>query len=192
MKRASGIALLLGLVLAVTGAAAAPAADETKQPKPITVSEKVTMKATVEAIDKTNRLVTVKGPKGQIVALAVDESVQRFDQIKVGDQITAKYYESVVVEIHKPGDTPKPDTMVAGVGTLEGTKPAGGVAAQTVTTVTIEAIDLDTPAVTVKKADGTSLSFRVKHKKYLKEVKVGDQVTITQTSGLMVEVEGSK
>ena len=191
MRRALGIALLLGLFVAVTGAMAVPA-DETKQPKPITVSDKVTMRATVEAIDKTNRVLTLKGPKDEVMDIQVDESVQRFDQIKVGDKITAQYYESVVVEILKPGAAPKPDTMTAGVTRIAGEKPGRSATAQATTTVTIEAIDMDTPAVTVKKADGASVSFRVKHKQYLKDVKVGDQVAITQTSRLMIQVEESK
>jgi len=185
------LSLAFAVTGAVTGALAAPA-DETKQPKPITVSDKVTMKATVEAIDKTNRVLTIKGPKDELMDVQVDESVQRFDQIKIGDKITAQYYESVVVEILKPGAAAKPDTMTAGVTRIAGEKPARSATAQATTTVTIEAIDLDTPAVTVKKADGASVSFRVKQKKYLKDVKVGDQVAITQTSRLVIQVEESK
>jgi Cu/Ag efflux protein CusF len=188
MKRIAATALSLGLSLALGGTALA---QESKQPKPIKVSEKVTMKATVEAIDKTSREVTLKGPKGNLITLPVDDAVQRFDALKVGDVITAKYYESVVVQVAKPGAVPTDSTM-GGVAALPGAKPGAAGATQTTTTVTIEAIDPETPAVTVRTSDGSELSFRVKHKKYLKEVKVGDQVTITQTQGLMIEVGDSK
>jgi translation initiation factor IF-1 len=57
---------------------------------------------------------------------------------------------------------------------------------------TVEAIDPETPAVTVRTSDGSERSFRLKNKKYLKDVKVGDQVMITRTQGLMIEVGDSK
>lgn len=189
MKRIQTTVLSLGLSLALSGAALA---QDSKQPKPIQVSDKITMKASVEAIDKTNRTVSLKGPKGNVITVHVDDAVQRFDQLKVGDVITAKYYESVVVEVVKPGAAAPADATMGGVAALPGAKPSGVSATQTITTVTIEAIDPETPAVTVRTSDGSELSFRVKHKKYLKEVKVGDQVTITQTQGLVIEVGDSK
>jgi Cu/Ag efflux protein CusF len=62
----------------------------------------------------------------------------------------------------------------------------------TVSTVTILAIDPVTPAVTVKTADGGVMSFRVRQKANLKNVKVGDKVVITQTKALMISVEAPK
>ena len=55
----------------------------------VTDSESVTMKASIEAIDKTARSVTLKGPRGNLVTVHADESFKRFDQLKVGDVITA-------------------------------------------------------------------------------------------------------
>src|SRR4026208_2344444 len=49
-------------------------------------STPVSITATIEAIDKTNRIVTLKGPKGNLVDTYVDESYKRFNQLKVGDQ----------------------------------------------------------------------------------------------------------
>src|SRR6185295_13260501 len=94
------VAFVCALSLALAGSVPA---DETKTPKPVVVKDKMTLKATVEAIDHTNRTVTLKGPKGNLVTLTVDEAVTRFDAMKVGDKVTADYYEQVVYEIQKPG-----------------------------------------------------------------------------------------
>jgi len=184
-------ATLLGSALFLAAAASALAAD-TQPPKPIVVKDKVTMKATVEAIDHTNRTVTLKGPKGEMMTLPVDESVERFDQVKVGDRITAEYYESVAYDIRKAGEPAAPDTAAATAGALPGDKPAGAALGMTVTTVTIEAIDPEIPAVSVRTSDGSILSFRIRHKKNLKGVSVGDQVVITQTAALMISVDAAK
>ena len=185
------VAALLAPALLLTLAVSAPAA-ETKAKKPIVVKDKITLKATVEAIDKGNRLVTLKGPKGNVMTLPVDESVERFDNVKVGDQITAEYYESVAYDVRKPGTPAPPESAAAQAGALPGEKPAGAVMGMTVTTVTIEAIDPEIPAVSVRTSDGNVLSFRIQHKKNLEGVSVGDQVVITQTAALVISVDAGK
>jgi hypothetical protein len=64
--------------------------------------------------------------------------------------------------------------------------------AMTVDKVTIQAIDLATPAVTVKTAGGDILSVRVRHKQNLKNVKVGDVVVVTHTKALVISVASPK
>ena len=188
MKRILGSVTAFVLFLGLIGAASAA---DTALPKPIVVKDKVTMKATIEAIDSTNRLVTLKGSKGDTMTLPVDEDVVRFDQMKVGDKITATYYESVVYQIEPPS-TAVPTGEAVAAAPLAGSKPGAAGVSMTVTTVTIEAIDPVTPAVTVKTADGDVMSFRVRSKRYLKNVTVGDKVVITHTKALMVAVEAPK
>ena len=188
MKKIFAVTFVCAVALALTGSVLAA---EVAAPKPIVVKDKVTVKATVEAIDHTNRTVTLKGSKGDLVTLTVDEAVDRFDAMKVGDKVTATYYESVAYEIQKPGAA-APDTAAAGAGKLSGEKPGGAVMTQTVTTVTIQAIDMDTPAVTIKTADGSIQSYRVRHKKNLQGVKVGDKVLVTETTALMIAVDAAK
>jgi Cu/Ag efflux protein CusF len=179
------------VVAAVMATTVSVLATEPTAPKPIVVKDKVTVKATIEAIDTTNRTVTLKGPKGNLLTLTVDESVDRFNAMKVGDRVKADYYESVAYEVQKPGAAAPPDTITAGAGRLSGEKPGGAVMETTVTTVTIEAIDLETPAVTIRTSDGATQSFRVRKRKNLEGVKVGDRVQVTQTSALMIAVEAA-
>jgi hypothetical protein len=188
MKGCSGVVITVGLSLALAGAALA--ADPAK--KELHLSDKVIVKATVDAIDHANRMVTLKGPKGNLMTFPVDENVARFDAVEVGDEVTATYYESVALEIRKPGAPPAPDSLAVGAAKFEGAKPGGVSSSQTTTTVTILAIDPEIPAVTVKTSDGRTVSTRVQKKKYLKDVKVGDQVVIVRTEGLMIAVDEEK
>ena len=64
------------------------------------------MTATVEAIDLEKRLVTLKGPKGEKRTIKVGQEARNLPQLKVGDLVTVKYYESMAVEVIKPG-TPR-------------------------------------------------------------------------------------
>jgi Cu/Ag efflux protein CusF len=59
-------------------------------------------------------------------------------------------------------------------------------------TVTIQAIDMKIPSVTIKMDDGTVSSFKVEDKKNLEGVKVGDRVQITYTQALAISVAPGK
>jgi Cu/Ag efflux protein CusF len=114
--------------------------------------------------------------------------VKRFDELKVGDKVTFRYYESVVSQIRKPGD-PKPPvsspTLVRGTGS----KPSGTLSEQMSATVTVTEIDAEVPSVTIKTEDGRTMSFKVADRKNLEGVKVGDKVDITYTAALMITVK---
>jgi Cu/Ag efflux protein CusF len=168
----------------VAGLVGLPALARSQDPKPITDS--VTITATIEAIDKTAKKVTLKGPKGNFVEVDATD-VPRFDQLKVGDQVSATYYESLAVHVRKPGD-PAPTTGSDAVTPRAGA-PGATAARQRTVTVTVEAIDMVAPSVTIKTADGRVLSFRVQDPKNLATVKVGDKVDVTYTEALLVKVD---
>ena len=66
--------------------------------------EKTTITATVEAVEASTRTITLKGPKGNYVDIVAPDSVKRFSEIKVGDTITATYYDNVVLRVKHPGE----------------------------------------------------------------------------------------
>jgi hypothetical protein len=185
MKMKLAVALASVVCLALAGSVLADDAGK----KPIVMKDKIKLEGTVTAIDKPGRQVTILGSKGNILVLTVDESVKRFDAMKVGDKITAEYYESVSYDIKKPGTAAKPDTVTEAAGKLSGAKPGGGVATSNVTTVTVLKIDTAAPSVTIRGSDGQVQTIAVRHPEYLKEVKVGDVVVVTKTEALMVAVE---
>jgi hypothetical protein len=158
--------------------------------KPVSVSDAVTETFTIEAIDKTNRIVTLKDKAGALEDVYCGPEVQRFDALKVGDRVTFRYYESVVSSLRRPGSA-APAAESGGITRTPGTKPGGTIADQVTATVTITAIDPKAPAVTVK-SDRGIMSFRVKDAKNLEGYKVGDTVDVTYTRALAVTVEPEK
>jgi len=161
--------------------------------KPTIKKENVaTVKATVQAINLDTRVVTLKGPKGNVFDLKVGEEAKNLPQVKVGDVVVAKYYESLAVEVKKPGEPG--GVMASGaVATAEpGAKPAGVVANQVTVTTTVEAIDPKKTHVTLKGPEGNSVKVKVQDPKNLKNVKVGDQVIITYTEALAISVDKPK
>jgi Cu/Ag efflux protein CusF len=158
--------------------------------KPVTQTDMLELSATIEAIDHSARLVTLKDKGGREETIYAGPEVKRFDELKVGDTVTFRYYESVAYQIRKPGQ-PGPAPAAAEPKVVRGTgpKPAATVAQQKTATVTIQAIDAKVPSITVLTNDRRVASFRVEDKKNLQGLKAGDTVEITYTQAFMVSVK---
>ena len=158
--------------------------------KAVTAGDVIEMTAEIVAIDKDARVVTLEDEDGEIEEIVCGPDVTRFDELKVGDKVTFRYYESLVSSIRKPGD-PAPAPSAAAPTAVRGTgpKPGGTISQQVNATVTLTAIDASVPSVTVKTDDGRTMSFKISDKKSLTGVKVGDKVDITYTAAVMITVK---
>ena len=180
------ILLISLLALAVAGAFSTAFAQ-----KPVSQGAVVTETAVIEAIDSTSRLITLKVEDGTIETIVAGPDVLRFNELKVGDKVTFKYYESIVYAIQQPGAKP-PAAESAALVRGQGARPGGTLSQQLTAVVTIKAIDLSIPSVTITTEDGNTMSFKVEDKKNLTGVKVGDKVQITYTQALAISVEAPK
>jgi Cu/Ag efflux protein CusF len=151
----------------------------------------VTKSGVVEAIDHAKRVLTLRDEANNFTTLDVPASAQRFDQIKVGDTLTVRYYDNVTVRLKKPGEAPV-NTDKAAMTPSQGVKPGTTVASQRTMTAVVEAIDPSVPSITFKGPNGWKYSRRVQDKNALKQVKVGDQVDFTWTEAVMIEVTAPK
>jgi hypothetical protein len=135
-------------------------------------------------------MVTLQGPEGPPVTFEVDQRVKNLPQVAKGDTVVTSYYESMAYEVKKPGEAVPGVRMIRDAGTAEpGAMPAGiGARAVTVTS-TIEAIDQDTPSVTLRGPKGDLVTIKVRYPEKLKRVRVGDLVEITYTQALAISVE---
>jgi hypothetical protein len=153
--------------------------------------ERVTKSGTVEAIDHQSRILTLRQPSGTFVTVDIPEDVKRFDTIKVGDKVSATYYDNVIVRKKEPGEAPV-DKLSGAVTPVEGVKPGGTIGAQRTMTATVEAIDPKVPSISFTGPNGWKYSRRVQDKNVLKEVKVGDKVDFTWTEAVQLTVESPK
>ena len=185
------VALLAMAPVAAVAAAQAPAAPAAKGGKAVTKENKVTASVTIRAIDPATRTVTLRAENGDEDTFKVGPEVQRFNELKVGDKITATYYESLVFQVRKPGETTATTGAVAGGARLKDV-PGGALATQETTTVTVKAVDVNVPSITVVTADGHTVTRKIAEKKNLEGVHVGDKIDITYTQGLVVAAETPK
>jgi hypothetical protein len=159
---------------------------------PITKSASVSATATIQAIDSTARIITLRDEKGMEDTFAVGPEVKRFNELKVGDTVKMTYYESLVLQIRKPGEKPGATSVEAGLNRAKGATPGGSLGVQDKMTVTVKAIDPAVPSVTVTTPDGRTVTRKIENKKYLEGVTVGSLIDITYTRAVLTSVVHAK
>jgi hypothetical protein len=156
------------------------------------VASAVEITATVQAVDKAKRTVTLKGPQGNVKTIAVGPDVKNFDQIKVGDEVAVSYFEALSLELKKGGKqaVARTDSAMAGAA-KPGQKPAAAAGRQVTVTADVIAVDAAKQMVTLKGPERT-VDLMVQDPEQFKLVKVGDQVEATYTEALAISVEPKK
>ncbi|MGB3096875.1 MAG: hypothetical protein WBB46_09125 [Candidatus Deferrimicrobiaceae bacterium] len=146
--------------------------------------------ATVEKIDHSTRMVTLKGPGGDMVTFRASDEAKNLDQVNAGDFVNVKYYEAVAWQVMKPGTSPKGVSTTSAVERAKkGEQPAATMGKQVTIVADIEAIDKDKKHVTLKGPQGNSQRIAVRNPKNLENVKVGDQVQLILTEAMAISVE---
>jgi hypothetical protein len=186
MKKLAGI--IIATLFAVH-ALAQTTVTGSREPGKATTTRTTKFTATVAAIDKVNRDITLKGPRGNEVVVTASPEVKNFDQIQVGDKVDVEYVRELVLELKKGGGQPvyRSDQMGA-VGAMPGAQPAG-VAARRVTVVAdVVATDPATQTITLKGPQRT-IDLTIEDPEQFKRIAKGDQVEATYTQALATVVK---
>jgi hypothetical protein len=158
----------------------------------VTKTETVTGEATIQAIDTTSRILTLKTQDGTEDTVYAPPAMKRFSELKVGDKVKVRYYESVVLDLRKPGAATNAAGDVTKATTGKGPSPGGTIARQVTMTVSVVAVDPNTSSITVKTPDGRTVVRKVENKKNLEGVSPGDKIDITYTQAALIEIEPAK
>ncbi len=194
MKK-TGFALLAGLFIlsiAAGGWAAEPAVKSagTEESPYWQTSTTVEKTATVEAVDQLTRMVTLKGSEGNSVTFKAGDEVKNLAQVKVGDVVKFKYYESYSARVLKKGEAfPKAGERAVMSRAKKGEMPGGVKGTETTINATITTIDKKAKTATLKGEDGKSVTVIPKDPKNLEKVKVGDRLVFTKLEAVAVFVE---
>jgi len=149
----------------------------------------VTVRGWIDAVDRTNQTVTLKGPRGGTVTLDVKDS-KKLETVAVGDPVVAAFIEALAVKVKKaPGATPGVKMTEARASSQPGETPAGAVGREVVVTAQITAIDRQAQTVTIKGPRGNTETIKVKDPTNLTGVEAGDMAELTYTQALAVTLD---
>ena len=145
----------------------------------------VEITATVVAIDKATRTVTLKGPRRTVDVVAGDE-VRNFDQIHVGGQVAVKYVEALSLELKKTKAPLDAKSEEVGARAEPGSRPAGAAGRQVTVLADVVGVDEKKGIISLKGPRGNVIDLKVQNKDHFKVVKKGDQVEAVYTEAIAI------
>jgi Cu/Ag efflux protein CusF len=144
--------------------------------QPVTKANVMKVTATITAIDSTNRMVTLRDDQGNEDSFSVGPTVERFNELKVGQKVNFTYYESMVFSVVKAGEKGSGTSFEAALNRAKSALPAGTVATQ------------EKMTVTVTTEDGRVVTRKIEDRKNLENIKPGDRIDIAFTRALITSV----
>jgi hypothetical protein len=190
MKRI--LMIMLASMIALTACTTTSDTASSNKPAGI-VSNSYVVKATVQAINYNTRMATFKTENGLVFSRKIAADIKNIYAIKKGDTITARYIESLAVEVRKPGE--KKQGLAASDYSYVDVNEAGKKPYKIKVNVmevkaVVTAINYNKRTITLKSADGTSVSFTVSDTvKRFKEIKKDDVVIVTYTESVAYTLE---
>jgi hypothetical protein len=153
------------------------------------VVDTTTTNATVVSIDTPKRTLVLKYPDGKVSSYKAGPEVEKFNQIKVGDEVKATLVDQFALSLAKAGTLRSASVTDSAVAVPNGAKPGVKTVHILRITATVQAIDPMGHQVTLQMADGRTKTVRVRDTVNLADFNPGDTVSvrITETTTVLVE-----
>ncbi len=148
------------------------------------------IRAVVVGLNKADRGIDLKAANGRVVTLQVGDEVKNYDQIQLGDNVVARFMQSITLELKKGGTgiMSRTDSKDA-VAAQPGERPGVAAGRQVHVIANVVAVNKKTMTVTLKGPRGNYVDLQLQDPKQLARVKKGDQVEALFTEAVAVTVE---
>ena len=173
------LAIALSLPAALLGGEAATPAKPS-----ISATQTVKIVTVVEAIDYESKLVTLKGPQGNLQTVKA-ERTPNLEEVEVGDQVNVEYIQNLTIEVmENDGAQPGQGVMTATAVNKPDEAPGVMEMVTTITTATVQEINLEENTFKLNMPGGVVEQFAARDPENLKRAAVGDLVVITTTEAV--------
>ena len=182
------------LATAMLGTAGAAPTTETSESNTASGHERsrlTHMAATITAIDRSDRMLTLKAEDGTETTVNVPSDAKVFDKLKTGEKVDVDYYDSLAVSLAPSGSKP---TMTERRG--RSVDMGGGVRGREImVTAEVISVDADANTVTFKGPKGNLRTVHVGNptlQEKLPSLKPGQVVQFDYTQATAASIRPSK
>ena len=154
--------------------------------------ETTEIKGTITDINTETREITLEGENGEMETITADDSIERFDELEVGDVVVFEYVKYLKAEFREPTPEELEEPLVVLAEAGKATKdqaPAGAFGAVIKAVVTIQTINLPLKFVTIQGPAGNYTTIDVEDEELLKKLYVGQVVILKYIEAMAVSVE---
>ena len=178
---------LLAMAALVLATQVGVAQTATKRLPTATAQDTAKVTATVVAIDRTNRTVTLKGTGGRVVELTVGDDVGNFEQLKLGDIVTAEYKRAWSLTMKRHGGSFASEQVTVN-RSPEGAKPGGTAEREVAVLADVVAVNAAAQTITLKGPAGNMVDVLVDNPEVLETFHKGDHVQAVYKQALAISV----
>ena len=193
--------MMVALLLASVSASRAVAADQSPAAQPADAEPAgvptdelhfetvLTTHGEIVSVDRTSRLVTIKGPNGHTFSLEA-RNEKNLDAISTGDRVVVRYIEGIQIRKKKPGEVLPVATLKEGIAAnLPGERRGTEFSRKRTLVASVEAIDEPEQEVTLRGPGGGLETVMVENPEALEGIAVGDQIVITHSQALALTLD---
>lgn len=163
--------------------ATTPSSATSSQGRQQTIAtESYSATAIVSAIDRSTREVTLRKSDGSEFSFVAGPEVRNFDQINVGDHVTATLDTELVVSVGKGGPPVQTGVTMAQGRTRQGDKPGIVWLTSMQGTAKVVGLDAEHRQATLAFPDGQTKTYPVRPGIDLNAISVGDEVVFRATA----------
>jgi hypothetical protein len=162
--------------------------DVVKEPGKAMVAATATVTATVVAIQRDTRVVTLKDGKGKVFEVEVGDEARNFDQLKVGDIVTTQYRQAISLSLQKTSGPRSATQQLIEQRSEPGAKPGGTIGREVTVIADVVAVNAKAKSVTLKGPQGNTMDVIVEDPEQLKNIRKGDQVKAVYTEAIAISV----
>ncbi len=156
----------------------------------VVVAEKVNLKGKVVSVDAATRTVVIEGERGRLVEIQAPKDSPNFEQIQVGDPVSATYVESIAIAIAPvPDAQPGVSKMVDVATAPKGATPGATIAERIELRAVVKAVDTENRKVTLDVPGGGERTLKVANGIDVEKIKVGEQVSVALTRALAISID---
>ncbi|BBU32293.1 hypothetical protein BTHE68_60270 (plasmid) [Burkholderia sp. THE68] len=190
MKRVSLIVLSC-LAISTSALSAGPETDVSvvRDANGATVQGTAKVTATIVGIDPATRTVTLKTAAGKVIELEVTNEARNFDQLALGDVVTAQYRQSLTLSLLDKKTEASRSEKDTSERAPRGAKPGGELGREVTIIADVVGVDRHAKTVTLRGPRGQTVDLLVEDPERLKHLKKGDQVKAVYTEALAIAVE---
>ncbi|MBX3705322.1 MAG: hypothetical protein KF911_01725 [Pseudomonadales bacterium] len=186
---ASNVTQRLLVVLALGLAGAAGWSDE---PESAMVVNEHEVTATVTALDRESRQITLRSAEGDVLTFVAGQEVRNLNQVEVGDRVSIGFYTGIAAQIVQADQEPVADLGIVSARAAPGERPARVESTMISAVVTIQSIDADGNRVTFRDHDDIMRTVTIERPEmlqFVRDLRAGDKVRITYTEAIAVRVD---
>jgi Cu/Ag efflux protein CusF len=148
----------------------------------------VSMRGTIESVDRVTRTVAIRGSDGRIALIRLNSDMANLEELQKGEQVVARYSEAVLMTIARSDAMPQVQSETTQQAPTPD-QPTAATVERTSVVAVVTNVDRQNQRVTLQAPNGNEIRLGVRDPKALADLKTGDKVVATYIEAVALSID---